>query len=706
MKTPELSRLVELQRLYNNASSDPDFTQILKSFKLDDDAELADLIEADGRLRIRLARPVDLERYMAAISNLRERSDPLDAAIDMTLRALAMTRHTDERVMERLVELHPELESSIRETAALNNAVWSTMTIRKQVSKITLKELPSNFGTVIHTGTRRYELLELLGEGAFGQVYLAVDRQLSEKDHPALVSIKVIPGEGRSSLMRQQLTDEATKARRIDHPNVIRVIDRGTSDEDENFIVYEYVEGGDLGKHIRRCKDSITVREVIRIASSVARGVHEAHMAGLVHCDLKPTNIVMTADGDPKVADFGVAIRIDSPEISHEAPSDGQEPMGNLAFMSPEQFHLEPGSLTIPSDIYALGGILYWMLSNELPNGATPEAIAKIHDTVTGRSESPSVIAICDKADCDLDAIVRKAMAVDPGERYSSAAALADDLDAWSRREPLLWTRPGIARRMLLWVRRKPAIAAMLLLVIALATTGTVVGIRATFVEAYARQEEEFRILHKKNLTLFANRMIQAIEQNFEEHALTAIWISQWLYEPTEFSPEQERFDLLEMRIKVVRKLLKKEKEKEKESGGEFYFKTMLWESALGFWLIKDEAYQEAELILQQNITKWQSILHPDDPWLSHLRGMQACVQVGKLVDGNSNQADSKLSIQELRSIEATLVNIDQSLQEDHPGSPLRFMISEHLEIIYGPNILNQPKDAERIAENLKKLME
>ena len=160
------------------------------------------------------------------------------------------------------------------------------------------------------------------------------------------------------------------------------------------------------------------------------------------------------------------------------------------------------------------------------------------------------------------------------------------------------------------------------------------------------------------------------------------------------------------MRIKVVRKLLKKEKEKEKESGGEFYFKTMLWEIALGFWLIKDEAYQEAELILQQNITKWQSILHPDDPWLSHLRGMQACVQVGKLVDGNSNQADSKLSIQELRSIEATLVNIDQSLQEDHPGSPLRFMISEHLEIIYGPNILNQPKDAERIAENLKKLME
>ena len=108
-----------------------------------------------------------------------------------------------------------------------------------------------------------YELRDLLGEGSFGEVYLAVDRQLSEEEHEALVSIKILSGRGRSDWSRRQLTDEATKARRIDHPNVVRVLDRGVSEENEDFIVYEFVDGGELNQWSRRNKKPLPVREAV-----------------------------------------------------------------------------------------------------------------------------------------------------------------------------------------------------------------------------------------------------------------------------------------------------------------------------------------------------------------------------------------------------------------------------------------------------------
>ena len=120
-------------------------------------------------------------------------------------------------------------------------------------------------------------------------------------------------------------------------------------------------------------------RQAAAFIERIARGVHAAHMAGLVHCDLKPNNVVLSVAGEPKVADFGIAIRATDPGPAVAAldESGDDEPLGNLAFMSPEQFRMEPGALTIPSDVYALGGMLYWMVTGELPNGSTPEEIRR-----------------------------------------------------------------------------------------------------------------------------------------------------------------------------------------------------------------------------------------------------------------------------------------------------------------------------------------
>ncbi|MHC4427831.1 MAG: protein kinase, partial [Planctomycetota bacterium] len=212
----------DLSTFYHDSETDPDFRRVLDHAPTGLDCELADLIEADGRLRLRLRRAVTLDRYLQAIPDLAQRSDSLDAAIDMALRALARTGRADEQSVKKLIERFPELGPAIRDAAALNNALWSTQRVRKHLTESSVKELPCEFGPVLEGGVCRYELRELLGEGAFGQVYLAVDRQLSEEGHPAFVSIKLLPGKDRPRGTRQQLIDEATKARRINHPNVAR----------------------------------------------------------------------------------------------------------------------------------------------------------------------------------------------------------------------------------------------------------------------------------------------------------------------------------------------------------------------------------------------------------------------------------------------------------------------------------------------------
>lgn len=698
----DFSLIADLQVLYRGEASDLTFAQILNHINIDDDAKLADLIEADGRLRIRLAKSVNLERYIDGVPNLPTKPDALDAAIDMSLRALARTGRADNHVTQKLVSSHPDLEVPIREAAALNNAVWSTMTVRKQAAQFGLKELPGDFGPLTEEGVSRYELLELLGEGAFGQVYLAVDRQLSEADHPARVSIKVFPGEIHLSWMRQHLIDESTKARRIDHANVVRVLDRGVSDDNEDFIVYEFVDGGDLAKHIRRRKDPLTVRDAVRLAACIARGVHAAHMAGLVHCDLKPTNIIMTADETPKVADFGAAIRADSRQELRQSQESEEEPIGNLAFMSPQQYRVESGALTIPSDIYALGGILYWLLTNQLPNGSTPEAIRQTHDAVNGRTEPPSLRSTCAQADRDLEAIVGRAMAADPDKRHSSAAALADDLDAWLHREPIAWTKPRITRRLSLWVRRKPAIAALTFLVIALAIGGGVVGFGVAVVNARVAVEEQTRDTFRAKGRKFEVAARQAHQQGLGEQVLSGIWIGEWLFGPTVLGVDLDRFELWNLRIEVVRELVEQEKARGRGST-----KTALdWESGLGFWLIKDGNFAEAGPILNENYTKWEAILAPDDPYLDHVRAMQACVVTRQLADDAGSSADAPVSADKLHAAEATLDRVHQMLEEDTPGSPLHFLILEHLLLLYGPELLNQPESFDEIDQHLAKLRE
>ncbi|MHC4415541.1 MAG: serine/threonine-protein kinase [Planctomycetota bacterium] len=697
--------------LYQDAATDPDFRQVLRHVQVEGDAQLADLIEADGRLRLRLNKPVALDRYLDAVPDLPARSVPLDAAIDMALRALSRTGRADEQSIDKLITTYPALGSSIQEAAALNDALWSTMRVQEHVARSAVRELPCDFGPVLEGGIHRYELQELLGEGAFGQVYLAMDRQLSEKDHPAYVSIKVLPGDDRSGWTRQQLVDEATKARRISHPNVARVLDRGVSDQNEDFLVYEFVDGGDLGQWVRRRANRIGVEKAVRLVAKIAGGVQAAHMAGLVHCDLQPNNIVLTAAGEPKVADFGIAIRADEQSRSRQAKQAESAPQGNLAFMSPEQFRMEAGALTIPTDVYALGGILYWLLTGILPNGSTPEAIRQTHDPVQGRSEPPPLRPYCPQVDRDVEAICQRAMAIRPEDRFGSAADLADNLEAWLRCEPIGWTRPSVFRRAKLWTRRKPAVAAasLFIIVLLLASGASLLHLAsvarerrfdAAIAEARLEQEEKYREIFRENLKEFIARLKEAGERGLEHEVLPQIWLAEWLFGPTVLGEGPQRFELWEIRKQVVRDLV----EEAKAAGRDHDFQTLQWESALGFWLVNDGEYREAEALLAENYAKWQAILDPDDPWLVHIQAMRACVGVSRASDQDAKPP--RPSPQDLSRIAFALEQAQQMLSADAPGSPLHHLVLGRMERLYEPDLLDRPLRLSEVSEHIRALTE
>lgn len=287
----------------------------------------------------------------------------------------------------------------------------------------------------------RYRLEELIAVGSGSFVYRATDRLLSSQGFDASVAVKIVP-------RQEGARSEALPARRVKHPNIARVLDRGSLDERHDFTVVEFIGGGTLAD----VPPKWPPRDAAAFMAQVARGVQAAHSAGVFHLDLKPSNILLTEERMPKVTDFGLA-RLDHEE---EGPS-----RGTRAFMSPEQARHEPGSLAPPSDIYALGGLLYYLIRGEPPNGADAATIEQRQRE--GSAPQPL------RAGRDLDRICARALAPDPHDRYAAAAQFADDLERWLENKPIDWTQPPPWRRLRLWSRREPASAAGVLVLFVLA---------------------------------------------------------------------------------------------------------------------------------------------------------------------------------------------------------------------------------------------
>lgn len=292
---------------------------------------------------------------------------------------------------------------------------WSRSTGTHAVGK-TWIENSISAPPVERTRIGRYEVLGILGEGAFGTVYRAHDSNLSRE-----VAIKVPRLGDKSDQERIAcLLKEAEAAASLSHPNIVKVFDFGHLDDGGCFVVFELVPGGNLSTEIR--SGPISVERAVDLMIQIADGVHHAHQEkDLFHRDLKPANILLSHSGNPLITDFGLA-------VSEQSQIDTRgEVSGTLAYMSPEQTRGEAHLLDGRTDIWSLGVILYEMLTGRRPfAGTSPD---EIFEQIQTRDPRP----LCQISNQIPDAIGRvclKCLQRAPSSRYSSASELAVQLRA------------------------------------------------------------------------------------------------------------------------------------------------------------------------------------------------------------------------------------------------------------------------------------
>lgn len=255
----------------------------------------------------------------------------------------------------------------------------------------------------------RYQLEQTLGTGGMALVYKAKDLMLERS-----VAVKVLREDLSTDMsFRERFRQEARAAANLSHPNIVTVHDFGL-DQGHLFIVMEYVPGTDLKTRIRE-KSRFSVQETLELMIQACQGVGYAHRAGLVHCDIKPHNMLVSPDGRLKVTDFGIARALAS--ISPEERSEVV--WGSPHYFSPEQASGLPPSPA--SDVYSLGVILYEMLTGQLPfNAADAEELARMHrevQPIPPRAINPAIPS-------QLDEIILKVLSKEPSARYRTADQL------------------------------------------------------------------------------------------------------------------------------------------------------------------------------------------------------------------------------------------------------------------------------------------
>lgn len=285
-----------------------------------------------------------------------------------------------------------------------------------------------------------YELLEQIGHGGMGVVYRARQRSLDRE-----VAIKLLSaGPWASPEFVARFQQEAQHAAQLQHPAIVTVYEMGDLD---GLVYYamQLVRGESLAQHLQQRGGRLAERDAVVLMRTVAEAVAYAHSLGVLHLDLKPANILLDEAGQPRVADFGLARRIDP-----GAHLDNEYLAGTPDYMAPEQARVGAQALTPATDVWGLGAILYELLCGRPPFEAA-DANATLQLLQEGEARKPSRYA---PVSADLDAICLKCLRKSTGDRYPGARELADDLGRYLEGRAVSVRPLGAMQRTLRWARR------------------------------------------------------------------------------------------------------------------------------------------------------------------------------------------------------------------------------------------------------------
>jgi serine/threonine protein kinase/tetratricopeptide (TPR) repeat protein len=310
-----------------------------------------------------------------------------------------------------------------------------------------------------------YELLEVIGRGGQGVVYRARQKSLNRT-----VALKVIGlGHWASDVHLKRFRREAEAAASLDHSGIVPIYEVGERDGSCYFSM-KFIEGSQLDAVVKSAtadsscgeREPMPIRQAVELIVKVARTVHYAHEHGILHRDIKPGNILLDQKGEPHLTDFGLARLVET----ESTVTRTMEVLGTPSYMAPEQAVGNNEAVSSVTDVYGLGAVLYQLLTGQPPfaGGTTYETIKLLLDT---EPRQPRVLNA--KIDRDLSTICLKCLEKDPKRRYSSALALAGDLERWLKHEPILARHIGIFTRSKKWVRRNPTSALLAASLIALA---------------------------------------------------------------------------------------------------------------------------------------------------------------------------------------------------------------------------------------------
>jgi len=449
----------------------PDFDDLVAARgPLTPDQVLA-VLRCDQHERWRHGERIPAETYVHKYRLLRE--DP-DAGLLLAYSEFALRQELGETAtLQEYLERFPQHAEGLRQQyeldRALSAAAPGSPTMRAPPSSAHIAQ-PAVQGQAdsswpVITG------YEILGRGGMGVVYKARQRALNR-----LVALKMI-GAHADREQHRRFRAEAEVIARLHHPNFVQVYDYALGDS-QPYLALEFVEGGTLAQKAAGVPQP--PHRAAQIVETLAAAVHHAHREGLVHRDLKPANVLLTAEGVLKIADFGLAKRLEA--VTAQTASGML--LGTPTYMAPEQVASERGTVGPATDVYALGVILY-----ELLTGRTPfqgDSVLELLRQVQEQEPLPPG-RLQPGTPRDLETICLKCLEKESSRRYPSAQALADDLRRFQAGEPIAARPVGRLERAWRWCKRKPALAT---LTASLATALVVIALGSLFVAVRAKQTE------------------------------------------------------------------------------------------------------------------------------------------------------------------------------------------------------------------------